>query len=244
MIIPFAVQSPDRMPTRGAYTGGQGPRGIVVHCTAGRYENGIQSAFSTIKDGIKNNYTYLCISRDGYLVQAHDIMKWGYHAGESAWSQALPRWGFKILGGVSDDKIGIELCNAGKLTPYKGEYHPWWNFDKKGVFKGGRPIPTNEVAYVEEPEFGCPTGYYHKISDEQFKTLERTCIWLWENVLPLKRELVVGHHEVSGKIGLGYFRKSDPGGSFPTSMPAYRSYLINNSEAIKSRYDIKKNLNP
>jgi hypothetical protein len=36
---------------------------------------------------------------------------------------------------------------------------------------------------------------------------------------------VLGHHEVSGRVGLGYWRKIDPGGSLSMPMREYREYL-------------------
>ena len=109
MKIPFAIDYHKKMRERGPYAGGQGPRGAVVHFTAGRYENGFKDAYRAIDGGIENGYTYLCIAHTGELVQAHDIMKWGYHAGESAWRLPISRAKWKIIGSVSDDLIGIEM---------------------------------------------------------------------------------------------------------------------------------------
>lgn len=205
--IPFAVQHPSQMITRGRYAEGW-PRGAIVHHTAGRNTKG--KAFDTISGGIKNGYTYLCIDIDGTLVQAHPVSRWGYHAGKSAWK------GFG--GGLNDDCIGIEICSPGLLTKEKdGTLKAYW----------GEIIPREKARFVTYEQYGCPTGWYARFSPEQEKTLLQTLHWLKEQGGGVfSYENVLGHHEVAGLKGLGYWRKNDPGGCLSVPMDVLRQLLL------------------
>lgn len=198
-----------RMKTRGVYAGGY-CEGAIVHFTSGRYEGGVTKAISTIQGGIKNGYAFVCIGIDGSLVQAHPISEWGYHAGESAW---------KILGSsVSRKTIGIEMNNAGKVKKISDDKFETWF---------GTYLTKAEVRYVEEKEWGCPTGYYHKYTEKQEKTLIDFLVFLKRNDKTgnFKVENILGHHEVSGKLGIGYWRKNDPGGSLSVPMKKLRQIV-------------------
>lgn len=243
--IPFAYQFGQLMKERGDYPEGYkaGPRGCIVHFTAGRFEKGLQDAKESILDGVKQGYTYLCIARTGELVQAHDVNKWGYHAGESAWHIVAKK--LKINGSVSDDLIGIEMCNAGKLMFYAGEYYPYWCFDDKGRFINrevnlAQAIPESDRRFVTEENYKCPTGWYQKYTKEQEDTLIKTILWLYRNCPSFKLEYVLGHHEVAGVLGIGRWRKNDPGGSLSIPMDSFRDWLITNKEALYVRYGVKK----
>lgn len=249
MNIPFAIQHKNKMRERGSYAGGDGPRGAVVHFTAGRYENGLEDAKRCIDGGIENGYSYLCIARTGELVQAHDIMKWGYHAGESAWKLPVKRATWKIVGGVSDDLIGIEMNCAGRLGKVGNHYYPYWEFDDNKAKDGGsltfnpKPIPDDQVRFISKDlakAWNCPWGYYHKYSAEQEETLIKTLLWLYVNSEPFKIDAILGHHEVSGIPGIGFWRKNDPGGSLSMPMSELREYLEENRHELIVRYGIKK----
>lgn len=243
MLIPFAVQSNNRMRERGPYAGGMGPRGAVVHFTAGHYEQGINNAINAIEGGIKKGYTYLCIASTGELVQAHDVMQWGYHAGESAWKLPIKRATWKILGSVSDDLIGIEMNCAGRLTKVGDELFPWWAFKNGKLMLNAKPIPASEGRFISSTmakEWGCPSGWYHKYTPEQEETLIKTLLWLYLNVEPFKIDAILGHHEVSGLLGLGYWRKNDPGGSLSMPMKQFRAYLDESKQELCIKYGIRK----
>lgn len=205
--IPFSVGSDVPMKTRGRYKGGW-PKGLVVHYTAGRDKKG--RALKTIEGGAKEGLTYLCIDRDGTLVQAHAVSEWGYHAGKSAWK------GFH--GGLNDDLIGVEMNNPGKLKEKDGKLYAWY----------GEEVPREECRYVTYESYGCPTGWYKKYSPEQEKTLTRLILWLYYSS-PVEGHFsmdnVLGHHEIAGLKGLGFWRKSDPGGSLWLPMEEFRNFL-------------------
>lgn len=244
VLIPFAHQSKNRMRERGNYAGGSGPRGAVVHFTAGHYEKGIQDAFDSIDGGIENGYTYLCIAHTGEIVQAHDFMKWGYHAGESAWNYAIKRASFRLIGSVSDDLIGIEMNCAGHLTKVGDELFPWWAFDdSKKLRLNAKPIPESECRFLSKDlakAWNCPDGWYHKYSPEQEETLIKTLMWLYVNSAPFKIDAIRGHHEVAGIPGIGYWRKNDPGGALSMPMSQLRDYLESNRHELIQKYNFNK----
>lgn len=234
-VIPFAkdLRPSMQMRERGNYPDGyaQGPRGMIVHFNAGHSEHGQQDAIDCIADGIAQGYTYLCLDKQGDLFQAHDIFKWGYHAGESAWHIAAKT--LKLVGTVSDDLIGVEMCNAGKLTRVPGEdgvtrFYPWWAFAADGSLKyPNQDIPISEVRYVTEAKHACPTGWYQKYTDVQIQALIKLIYYMYQ-FPSFKLEFVLGHHEVAGVLGIGFWRKNDPGGSLPIPMAMFRDFLIAN----------------
>lgn len=203
MICPdFAIQLKQRMPTRGTYAS-RWPKGAIVHYTAGR-----DGAIKTIQSGIKNGYAYWCIQRDGTLYCAHDADKWGYHAGKSLWQ--------RLVRTVSDDLIGIEMNCAGILTQTpEGQFKSWY----------GEIIPASEVRYTSGLD-NQKKGYYHSYTAAQEETLIQTLLWLKaQRPDVFSFDFVLGHDEVSGLKGLGYWRKTDPGAALSTTMSDFRSIL-------------------
>lgn len=211
--IPWAVDAFPRMKTNGLFAGGW-PQIIVLHYTAGSDSKG--SALATHKSGVSNGFAYLSNDVDGTLYQGHPINRWGSHcggAGKSGWP------GFS--GGLNHQSVGLETCSPGLLTAKNGQYYAW--YDKSF----SKPIPLEQRRYVTEKDYGCPTGWYKKFSPEQETTIIRFCKYVKEND-PTGRfsyDHVLAHHEVSGKKGIGYFRKSDMGGCFSMSMDELRRKL-------------------
>lgn len=200
----FAHILPQKMPERGLYLKGS-PIGAIFHFTAGH-----DGAENTIIGGIKNKYTFWCIQRDGSLYCAHRYQYWGYHAGESKWKN--------ILGGVSDDLIGIEVNAYGRVKPIAGKpgkYLTWF----------GKEIDQIEVRYTPGRD-NQMEGYYHVYTDSQVETFIQTMMWLKaKNPTVFDFDNVLGHDEVSGKSGLGYWRKNDPGAALDMTMPKFRELL-------------------
>lgn len=210
---PFANVMKEKMRTHGKYAGKGTPIGAIVHFTAGH-----DGAENTIRDGIKNGYAYYCIQRDGKLFCAHPYNEWGYHAGESKWKN--------IIGGVSDDLIGIEMNAGGQLTKQKdGTYKSWF----------GKTYQESEVRYCDGSSKDQCKGYYHKYTPEQEATLIKTILWLKaRNPDVFSFDNVLGHCEVSGILGLGYWRKNDPSSALSMTMPEFRELLKKRYEEIKS----------
>lgn len=201
-----------RMKTKGKYP--RGLVGAVVHYTAGR-SGGLKKAISSILGGIKNGFMFVCIADSGELVQAHPVDEWGYHAGESAGITSKMKK--LILGSVSDELIGIEINNAGQVKKQK---------DGTFITYFGVVLQPSEVRYVTEEKYGCPTGYYHKFTPQQEATLIDFLVDLKKREPEVfDFDNVLAHHEVSGKRGLGYFRKPDCGGALSMNMDDFRSLL-------------------
>lgn len=203
------------MKVRGIFKGGY-PVGILVHFTAG-HSGGLKKAIDSIIGGVKSGYLFACIADTGEFVQARDMSQWGYHAGES-------KWPFSSLfsGSVSDETFGIEMNNAGKVTLIKsgvdkGKFLTWF----------GKVLPASEVRYVTEKEYGCPTGYYHKYTPAQEKTLIEFCVWAIKNdpTGRLTYKTILGHHEVAGMLGIKRWRKNDPGGALSMNMDEFRAMI-------------------
>jgi hypothetical protein len=220
---PLAIKTGAEMRTRGKYSNGF-PKGMVVHFTAGRSrggvlrnkktnaEQGLQSVNSAVKKG---SYAYFVLDRDGNVYQNFPLDRWGYHAGKSSWKG--------LSGTVSNELVGIEIMNAGKMEDKRdGEYYAW--------FTGSRdtPFSEDEVRHIKKKTDNQQKGTYQKYSEAQEEALLELVMWLKRSrpeVFDL--DLVVGHDEVSPG------RKNDPGGSLSMTMPDFRSKI---KETYKGRY--------
>ncbi|MGE0180445.1 MAG: N-acetylmuramoyl-L-alanine amidase [Sphingomonas sp.] len=200
---PLAEVMTPHMPTRGDYPDGY-PRGAIVHFTAGR-DRTEDNARNTIAYGREQGYCFFAIGPTGIVYQAFPLNRWGYHAGESAW----PGLG----SGVSSKLVGIEVLSAGLLDK-----------NRKSWF--GEQYAANEVRSVTEAQHGCPTGIYRRFTDAQERALKSLLLWLRaNNPAVFSLDLVLGHHEVSGKKGIGRWRKNDPGGALSMPMEDFRKAL-------------------
>lgn len=206
--IPFAKQCSFKLKTKGAYP--NGIQGAIVHWTAGH-----DGAENVLKYAITQGYTFLCIQKDGKVAQAHDLDQWGYHAGESWW---------KVLGSsVSSKTLGIEINNAGKLTPTSdGRYKSWFN-----------TYYTKDQVRYSSGEANICAGYYEKFTPAQEKTLVEVLFFMKDQYPEFSFDYVLGHDEIAGPTGLGKavskwagkWRKTDPGASLSMTMPKFREYL-------------------
>lgn len=199
---PFAETEFPEAKTKGSYKHGY-PEGAIVHFTAGHH----RSLASSIETQLKNKLCYFVIDADGNIAQNFPLDSWGYHAGKSKW----PGLG----NGVSDNLVGIEVQCGGKLEKKGNKWQTWF----------GKTIPASERRQVQHSD-NQQAGTYHKYTQAQEKALEALLLWLKKNnpeVFSL--DLVLGHDEVSGPKGLGYYRKNDPGGSLSMTMSKYRDHL-------------------
>jgi len=199
---PKAVKPARKMPTRGLYSGGY-PQGAVVHFTAGR-DKTEQDALGTYSWGCDEGYTFFVIGPTGIVYQGFPLNEWGSHAGVSKWPS--------LGSSVSTKLVGIEVACAGELDK-----------NRKSWF--GVTYPENEVRYVTEAAYGCPTGNYKKFTEAQEKSLVELLTWLKTNNSKFNPDLILGHHEVSGKKGIGSWRKNDPGGALSMTMDQLRAKI-------------------
>lgn len=198
---PRANLSKHKMKTKGKYAKGF-PLGAVVHFTAGR-----DGAENVLKWGAEQGFVFVCIQKDGKMFQAHPVDEWGSHSGKSAWAG--------LFGTVSDDLIGIELCAAGKLTEKPDGLYTYF----------GTKIPRENARYTPG-KANQEKGWYEKFTPEQEETLIEFLLWLKrQNPDLFSFDLVLGHDEVSGPAGLGFWRKNDPGAALSMTMPELRELL-------------------
>ena len=191
------------MITRGNYKHGY-PIGAVVHYTAG-WDLHESKALESMSKGAQRGFAYFLIGPEGKVYQSAPLNRWGYHAGISKWPS--------IGESVSKQLVGIEVACAGKLDEYG---RSWF----------GHQYAPEEIREVDEATWECPSGKYKKYTVAQERALDDLLYWLKDNNPGVfKFENVLGHHEVSGKKGLGVWRKTDPGGSIGMPMKDYRKYL-------------------
>jgi len=176
------------------------PQGAVVHFTAGQ-DRTEQDALDTYNWGCDEGYVFFVIGPTGKVYQGFPLNKYGSHAGESQW----PGLGTS----VSSKLVGIEIANAGLLENGKS----WF----------GRTYPESETRKVTE-SYGCPAGQYKKYTQAQEDALIELLVWLKKNNPDVFNvDFILGHHEVSGKKGIGYWRKNDPGGALSMTMDQLRA---------------------
>jgi N-acetyl-anhydromuramyl-L-alanine amidase AmpD len=200
---PKARLSKYKLKTRGKYAKGW-PLGAVTHFSAGR-----DGAENLLKYASENSFVFMAIQKDGQIYQSPTapISAWGFHAGESKWKT--------LFGSVSDDLIGIEITCAGRLTEKDGKLYTWY----------GAVIPRDNARYTPG-RANQLHGWYEKFTPEQEATLIDLLLWLKHQAPEVfSFDHVLGHDEVSGKSGLGYWRKNDPGASLSMTMPELRELL-------------------
>ena len=199
---PKAVIPKKKMNARSEYAKGY-PEGAIVHFTAGR-DKTEDDSISTYEWGLSEGYVFFVIGPTGVVYQGFPLSHGGSHAGESQW----PGLGTS----VSRKVVGIEVACAGKV-------------DSNGKSWFGVTYPKSELRYVDE-SYGCPEGYYKKYTPEQEKALIELLVWLKKNNPDVFQvDYILGHHEVAGKLGIGYWRKNDPGGALSMPMPALRELI-------------------
>jgi len=238
LYFPDAIRTSSKLRTRGTYKK-KYPQGAIVHFTAGRgrtkEEGGRKNADTHLAMGKrsirsaekKGAYAYFIIDRAGNVHQNFPLNRWGYHGGESAWEG--------LRGSVSDELMGIEIQNAGRLRDYyqnsskgtkydcpEGKLAAWYTRPKSGDLFFDK---ETECRYSENND-NIQKGWYHAYSPEQEEALLEVLIWMKRNnpdVFELK--YVLGHDEVAGKKGIGRNRKNDPGAALSMTMTEFRKKL-------------------
>lgn len=238
LYYPKAIRSGKKLRTRNYYKDSY-PQGMLTHFTAGRSRNkkdgGSRNADTHLEMGkrdiayaeSKGSYCYFVMDRSGNVHQNFPLNRWGYHGGKSAW--------VGLSGSVSDELVGVEIQNAGRLQSY---YQNSENGTK-------RDCPTGKLAaWFTRPNSGdlffdkekecrysgdndnIQKGWYHAFSPEQEEELLELYIWLKRNNPDIfKFKFSLGHDEVAGKKGIGYNRKNDPGASLSMTMTEFRSKI-------------------
>jgi len=215
LYYPFAQIVKPEGPSEGTYANGY-PKGCVIHFTAGR-DATEADARNSLDWGHRQGWNFFVITPEGRTLQSLPLNKWAHHAGVSKWP-GLGR-------GVSRHLVGIEVACAGAVEKKaSGKWKPWFNAE----------YAADEVRTVNGTNHGCQTGTFRKFRPAQEEELVDLICWLkFNNPEVFDFDLVLGHHEVSGMQGLGYWRKPDPGGSLSMSMSDFRTHL---SQEYENRY--------
>lgn len=199
---PGAIIPEKRMATSGDYQYGY-PQGAIVHFTAGQ-DRTEQDALDSYDWGRGEGYVFFVIGPTGVVYQGFPLNKYGSHAGKSHWEGLGDR--------VSSKLVGIEIACAGLLN---GSGYSW--FDKL--------YPEEQTRRVGK-EHECMPGQYKKYTDKQEAALIDLLKWLHQNNPEVfKVEYILGHDEVAGVKGIGYYRKNDPGGSLSIPMRKLRELV-------------------
>jgi len=166
----------------GPFAAGQ-PDTVVIHFTAGP---SLASAVNTFKEPGYEASAHLLIDRDGSLVQMIDFNRVAWHAGVSRWEERS---------GLNRYAIGIELVNAGELTPSGEGYLAWF---------GTRYSDSDVIQAVHRNQ--TEPSYWHTYTPEQIEACFEVC-----RVLKAQYgiNMILGHEEIAPG------RKIDPGPAFP-----------------------------
>ena len=152
--VPAILEVEAHVKTHGKYLTHSGQaKGLVVHFTAGHFNKGRVSAESTLRYLASKGLGCLVMDTSGAIYRAstqrmNDI---AYHAGDSSW---------RGKDGVSRYCMGMEICNAGKLTPGPEGGLSWFKFQ----------IPKGQCRAVAKKD-NMVQGTYHMYTPEQEASL-------------------------------------------------------------------------
>lgn len=205
---------PDELALNGPNVNVKGPYktktgrciGAIIHGTGG--SNRIGRAVEELKE---TPYGFLCIDYDGtcYQPRNYPLNRWAEGSGISSW----------VIDGVKVDRVSskflqIEICTGGVLEKKQGVWRTWF----------GKVVPPKYRRTVKA-EDNRMAGTYEIFSQAQEEKLINILVWLCKNDPEFRPDLILGHDEVSGPKGIGYHRKSDPGGSLSMTMSELRKQV-------------------
>ncbi len=168
------------------------PQYLVIHYTAG---SGLEGTVRHFLDPNAKASAHLAIGRDGNICQMVPFNLKAWHAGVSTWAG---------LQGLNTCSIGIELDNAGRLTPVGSEFQAWF----------GKRYPTSEAIRARHKNETTET-WWHAYTEKQI-TAARQVAALLMTTYGLKE--ILGHDDIAPG------RKVDPGPAFP--MSSFKSTII------------------
>lgn len=127
---------------------------LFIHFTAGG-----PSAINVIKywdsDETRVSTAFVIDGSTGKAYECFDPDFWSFHLGIKGTNGALDKF-----------SVGIEICAWGPVTKKDDKYYSYKN----------KELPANEIYELDKPFRGYK--YFHKVTDEQFKTLELLVDWL------------------------------------------------------------------
>ena len=160
------------------------PDTIVLHYTAG--SNGKSSAEYLAKGEHKAS-AHVVIDRSGHIYQLVPFNMESWHAGKSEYDGRS---------GFNQYAIGIELDNAGILTPENDHFVSWFgkSYPPEDVLKATHKNETTE-------------RYWHTFTNIQINMCQWLCAALKVEYPGIKH--ILGHDDIAPG------RKQDPGPAFP-----------------------------
>ncbi len=166
------------------------PAFVVIHYTAGP---SLESAIGTLttQRARGNVSAHLVIGPEGEVVQLAPFDRVTWHAGRSRWEH-----GGVAYEGLNEHAVGIELVNAGPLTPLPdGRFRSWW----------GRRYDA-DVAVAARHKHGGPHRFWHRFPEAQVAAATEAARVVAAAYDALD---VLGHDDIAPG------RKTDPGPAFP-----------------------------
>lgn len=116
--------------------------------------------------------------------------------------------------------MGIEITNPGRLDEFDGQYFTYWDKERRN------PIDSGRVRVIQNNIDNILAGAYLPYTAEQEESLFEFLIWAKaNNPAVFNFDYVLGHDEVAGPKGIGYWRKNDPGGALSVTMTEFRNKL-------------------
>lgn len=209
------LQHDDGSPVPFVQTRNQGgaltPQFLVMHYTAGR---SAQESINWFKNPNARASAHLVIGRDGAITQVVPFNRVAWHAGQSRWLN---------LQGLNNHSIGIELDNAGLLSPAGDRFRAWFgeHYDAADVLMAAH---KNDPGARQQP--------WHRFTPRQLDVAAEVGALL---VRHYGLKDVLGHEDISPG------RKTDPGPAFP--MDSFRSRVMGRDEDAPTLYRVTVELN-
>ena len=171
-------------PNKGAKLEGGKPDTVIIHYTAGA---SARSSVRTLCRQSAKASPHLVVGRQGEIFQLVPFDTIAWHAGKSSYQG---RTGFNRY------SVGIELDNAGQLTPNgSGGFLTWFN----------RTVPPEEAIQAIHRNQNKPS-WWQSYTDVQIELTELICQLLIDKY---DVQSILGHEEIAPR------RKVDPGPAFP-----------------------------
>ena len=168
---------------------------LVLHFTAGP---SVKSAVNTLTNPRVKASAHIVVGRDGSITQLVPFNVISWHAGRSSYKGRV---------GFNNYSIGIEIDNAGVLTPSGDVYRAWFGrtYEKSDVIKA---VHRNQR----------DAKYWHAYTQEQIEATRDLCELLIDTY---NIKNILGHEEIAPQ------RKTDPGPAFP--LDRFRDGLLKSS---------------
>ncbi len=187
------------------------PQYLVMHYTAGR---SAQESISWFQNPHASASAHLVVGRDGGVTQMVPFNRIAWHAGRSRWLG---------LEGMNRFSIGIEMDNAGLLTPSGDRFRAWF-----GDFYKADDV----LLAAHKNDASARMLAWHRFTPEQIEVAVQIAALLTSHY---NLKDVLGHEDISPG------RKTDPGPAFP--MASFRSRAMGRQDDKPEDFRVVVTLN-